>query len=73
MSDESPTPYRPRCMFLSCKSMLVFGEDFEQDPDYQSGSAFFWCNRTATERGPDDNQVSLELCSAPERSCYREY
>lgn len=72
MSDETQTPYRPRCMFLTCKSMLVFGEEFEQDPEYQDG-AYFWCSCTATERGPDDSLVSLELCSAPERTCYREY
>ena len=30
---------RPRCKFLTCKSMMVYGEDFEQDPEYQMGLA----------------------------------
>ena len=41
MSSELPV-YRPRCMFLSCKSMLVYGEDFESDPEYQAGATEFW-------------------------------
>ena len=28
-----------------------------------------WCNRTLTEVGPDDKQVSLPLCSG-KRSCF---
>ena len=72
MSD-TPATYRPRCMNLCCKSMLVFGEDFESDPDYQSGMTDFWCVSTSKGEGPDGNSVSLELCSNPERSCFQEY
>jgi len=72
MSD-TPSTYRPRCMYLSCKSMLVFGENFESDPEYQAGMAQFWCVQTSKAQGPDGDEVSLELCSNPERSCFREY
>jgi hypothetical protein len=72
MSDPA-TPYRPRCMNLSCKSMLVYGEDFENDPDYQAGMAEFWCNCTSKAAGPDGDLVSLEMCSNPERTCFQEY
>jgi len=34
MADSSPS-YRPRCKNLCCKSMLVYGEGFENDPDYR--------------------------------------
>ena len=67
------TPYRPRCMHLCCKSMLVFGEDFESDPDYQAGTAEFWCTQTSKGQGPDGEDASLVLCSNPERSCFQEY
>lgn len=75
MSDETPPPVRdaPRCMYLNCKSMQVYGEDFENDPDYQCGMVDFWCTRTFQGQGPDGGDASLQLCKNPERECYREY
>jgi len=69
----SQPSYRPRCMHLSCKAMLVFGEAFEQDPDYQAGLTDFWCLRTSKGFGPDGEDVSLDLCSNPARECFQEY
>lgn len=66
-------PYRPRCTHISCKAMQVYGEDFENDPEFQAGMVEFWCNKTMQNQGPDDNLVSLELCSNPERTCFREF
>jgi hypothetical protein len=70
---EPSTPYRPRCKNLCCKSMLVFGENFESDPEYQPGLTAFWCLLTSREQGPDGEHVALEVCSDPERECYQEY
>ncbi len=67
------TPYRPRCMHLSCKAMLVYGESFEDDPDYQAGTAEFWCNLTSKLQGPDGADAALAACSKPDRSCFQEY
>ena len=53
--------------------MLVFGEDFENDPDYQAGMTDFWCVCTSRSEGPDGAAISLELCSNLERSCFEEY
>ena len=72
MADQ-PKPYKPRCKFLTCKAMMVYGEDFENDPDYQAGTMDFTCNCTIQNLGPDGGQVSLELCSDSERECFREY
>ena len=72
MSDQ-PTPYRPRCMNLTCKSMMVYGENFENDPDYQAGLTEFWCVLTSKNQGPDSEEVLLEPCSNRERECFREY
>jgi hypothetical protein len=73
MSDTPPPEYRPRCRMLCCKSMLVYGEDFESDPEYQAGMTEFWCLETSQSLGPDGNGISLELCSDPQRSCFREF
>ena len=70
---EQPPSYQPRCKHLSCKSMLVYGEAFESDPDYQSGQADFWCLLTFKPQGPDGDEVSLAACGNAERACYREY
>jgi hypothetical protein len=69
----SDTPYRARCMHLCCKSMLVYGEAFESDPDYQAGMTDFWCLQTSKGEGPDNDMVSLEMCTNPERGCFQEY
>ncbi len=62
-----------RCIHLCCKAMLVYGEAFENDPDYQAGLTEFWCVRTCKGDGPDGEEVSLPLCSNAERSCFQEY
>jgi hypothetical protein len=72
MSEETK-PYRPRCCNLYCKSMMVYGEDFESDPEYQEGQTDFTCQCTSKGQGPDGAQVSLEDCSNPERECFREF
>jgi hypothetical protein len=60
-------------MNLCCKSMLVFGEAFESDPEYQAGMVNFWCTRTSKGQGPDGESVALDACSIPERTCYRAF
>jgi hypothetical protein len=72
MSDNSP-PYRPRCMHLNCKAMMVYGEAFESDPDFQAGLTDFWCQLTHKPNGPDEEEVSLDCCSDPQRGCFREF
>ena len=74
MSDETTTSdYRPRCKNLYCKSMLVYGEAFETDPEYQDGLTEFWCLCTSKSAGPDGDDVSLTQCSLPERGCFKEF
>ena len=69
MSDH---PYLPRCVHLSCKSMQVFGENFENDPEYQAGMVEFWCTETFRNVGPDGGELSVDLCSNPQRGCFQE-
>ena len=52
MSD-TPAELHPRCKNLCCKAMLVYGEDFQNDPDYVPGQTDFWCTLTAKGQGPD--------------------
>lgn len=70
MSSES---YRPRCMFLNCKSMQVFGEDFQNDPEFQAGMVEFWCTQTFRNTGPDGREAAFEPCCDEKRSCFREF
>jgi hypothetical protein len=71
MSDAET--YVPRCIHLRCKSMLVYGEDFEQDPEFQAGCVDFWCVHTNRSLGPDGGEVSLDACRNPQRSCYQAF
>jgi hypothetical protein len=70
---QPPSSSRARCLHLCCKAMLVFGEAFASDPDYQAGMVDFWCTRTSKGQGPDGEEVNLELCSNPQRECFEEY
>lgn len=54
-----------RCRFLTTKGMFV---DTGQDP-FQSLSAQFWCARTQTCMGPD-NQLVDDLHCLAGRSCF---
>jgi hypothetical protein len=72
MSEES-SAYRPRCKHLYCKAMVVYGESFAADPDFQAGMTEFWCLCTSKGQGPDGDGVSLEDCSDPQRGCFREF
>ena len=74
MSDESTSDsYRPRCRNLCSKSLHVYGESFQDDPEYQMGMAEFWCVLTSRGQGPDDTEVSLPLCSDPKRGCFKQF
>ena len=68
-----PKPYRVRCIHLTCKSMQVWGEDFENDPDFQAGTVEFCCTKTYKNLGPDDGDISIDACCNPKRECFREY
>ncbi len=70
---ETSSPYVPRCKYLCCKSMVVFGEDFQSDPDFQAGFTDFWCVQTSKAQGPDDADVSWEACINPQRECFQEF
>lgn len=73
MSDEQPQDPAPRCIHLSCKSMAVYGEAFEQDPDYQAGMVDFTCVATSKAFGPDGGEASMEMCRNRGRTCYCEF
>jgi len=70
---ELPQTDTPRCKYIHCKSMIVYGEDFASDPDYLAGMTDFWCLRTSKSLGPDDDVVNMEECSTATRPCYQEY
>lgn len=72
MSND-PAPYRPRCMNLTCKSMMIYGESFESDPEYQAGLTEFWCTLTSRNLGPDGEDATLDACSNAERACFQAF
>jgi hypothetical protein len=53
--------------------MLVYGESFEMDPEYQEGATDFWCLCTSKNQGPDGGEVTLADCCNRERGCFQEY
>ena len=70
---QVPVAPCPRCINLACKSLVVFGEAFESDPDYQAGMVDLWCALTGKGQGPDGAMTAMEFCVESERSCYAAY
>lgn len=66
-------PQVPRCIYLHGKALAVHGEGFASDSDYQAGLSDVWCVLTSRPLGPDGDDVALECCSNPDRTCYRAY
>ncbi|MBL8798838.1 MAG: hypothetical protein JNM56_33450 [Planctomycetia bacterium] len=78
MADEPqaeavPTGPPIRCINLMCKAMQVYGESFEDDPDYQAGMTDWWCQCTQKPVGPDGGDLAMDLCCNPQRPCYQAY
>jgi len=70
---ELPQIPPPRCMNLCSKALMVHGEGYAADADFQAGLDQTWCGLTAKPLGPDDADVGWDTCSDPSRACYREF
>lgn len=65
---ERATP----CCRLRHKGMYVYTDAIHSDSapsDYDS--TIYWCLKSMTSFGPDDDLVDRESCSKPARSCYQ--
>jgi hypothetical protein len=70
-STDAPTdrPVCSPCRSLRNKGMYVYqgGDDSGHDDD---DNTIYWCVKTQKGFGPDDEMVSREDCTIPERTCY---
>jgi hypothetical protein len=53
--------------------MLVYGENFEADPEFQAGMTEFWCLKTSKGIGPDGDEANMDQCCNSERACFEEF
>jgi hypothetical protein len=67
----SPAPPSVPCRCLRTKRMYIpaLAEDALDLEQNQNDQSFYWCNKTLSALGPDDNQVHPSLCQ-PGRSCH---
>jgi hypothetical protein len=62
------------CRHLRTKALFVGAtpeEAFAEKPDDEARSCHFWCNRTQTVAGLDDQPVDKDACR-PGRECFEE-
>ncbi|HHY84863.1 MAG TPA: hypothetical protein GYA07_04915 [Verrucomicrobia bacterium] len=62
------------CRHLRTKKMFIPAEAdqvFSVEDGHFTHSGHCWCNKTCSEVGFDDRQVSVQLCN-PSRSCFEE-
>ena len=62
------------CKHLRTKAMFVGAtpvEAFAEKPEGEDRSCHFWCNRTQTVAGLDDQPVHKDACQ-PGRDCFVE-
>lgn len=61
---------RGMCPSLMMKRMLTLGMDEPVHDDRRwPGDGYYWCSKTCTPVGPDDELVHPKDCG-PRRSCY---
>jgi hypothetical protein len=60
----------PPCRHLRNKGMYVYTDDFASGAYNGSDSSIYWCLRSMTAFGPDDDLVDGQECRNPDRSCY---
>jgi hypothetical protein len=69
---ESQIHARPviLCRHLRHKGMYVYPDGLPADHD--DSASIFWCLRSMTAYGPDDESIGREPCADPNRPCYEE-
>lgn len=68
---EAPEPIPgPPCRHLRSKGMYVYTDMPEGQEHEEGDSTAYWCLRTMTGFGPDDEAASRLDCRDPGRSCY---
>ncbi len=76
-SHEPPSePLGPRsspCRNLRHPGMHVYTDGRGRDPKKDYDNTIYWCLKTMTSFGPDDEMVDGEACRAPARSCYQPF
>jgi len=66
---EDLMPKHP-CPAFSMKHILTQSmADVVYDDREEPGDGYYWCQKTCTPIGPDDEMVTPKTC-CPERSCY---
>ena len=63
------------CKHLRTKKMFTGAtvmEAFADKLDEHASPSHFWCNRTQTVVGPDDQQVHKNSCCNASRPCFEE-
>ena len=60
----------PPCRHLRSKGMYVYTDADPDSPHEESDTTAYWCLKTMTSFGPDDEAVARLDCRAPGRSCY---
>jgi hypothetical protein len=69
-SSAAPAPYVP-CRFLRTKRMYIpaLADGALDLTDEANDQSCYWCNKTQSALGRDDNQVHPSLCQ-PGRACH---
>lgn len=74
MSDAEQATQHRRKVCRHLRSKAVYVPAFQQYPGSMAPSAeeaYYWCQRTMRELGPDDRLADVDRCTAG-RGCYEE-
>jgi hypothetical protein len=61
---------RPMCVHLRCKGMYVPRSAGGPEEAYGGDTTNWWCLKTATSIGPDEDWVHRSACT-PDRACFQ--
>jgi hypothetical protein len=75
-TDPDPTPLpivdqdAPACRHLRSAGMYLSTDDPDRERRVDYDNTAYWCLRSFTNFGPDDEIVGRPECCNPSRSCY---
>jgi hypothetical protein len=74
MSDFKPAMIpipMDRCQHITCKGLLIWGNEYKTPEDESCRTNDFWCTQTQKALGPDGGLVMLSRCNAS-RGCFEQ-
>ena len=67
------TALGPPCRHLRSSGMYIFSDRLDHENPDRHDNSIYWCVKTMTGYGPDDEMVARSDCRGTGRACYQPF